>query len=204
MENRAVSAELYSLIQLLMQDPLLKPFYLVGGTALALYLDHRQSVYIDLFTGKDFDSSRLASHFEQTYNAVQIVWETNTLRAFIGGIKVELISHQYPLLKEIEIKDEIRIASLNDLSAFKLNAISGRGSRKDFWDLEALLDHFPLAQMLSFFKEKYAANDIWHLIRSLSYFQDADAEQIEVIDLQGKSWVSIKERIVKVLHGYKI
>lgn len=58
MERKPVSAELYSLIQLLMQDPLLEPFYLVGS------------------------------------------------------IKVELISHQYPLLREIEVKDEIRLAKL--------------------------------------------------------------------------------------------
>lgn len=203
MENKAVSAELYALIRLLMQDPLLGSVNLVGDTALAIYLGHRQSVDIDLFINEDFDSSRLASHFEKTYKAVQIVWETNTLRAFINGIKVELISHQYPFLKEIEIKDGVRLASLNDLAAFKLNAISGRGNRKDFWDLEALLDHFSLAQMIGFFKEKYAANDIWHLIRSLSYFQDAEEEQIEVMDLQGKSWATIKENIQKALHDYK-
>lgn len=163
----------------------------------------KSSLSRTIFTHTAFDSSELASHFQKTYKAVQIAWETNTLRAFIGGIKVELISHQYPLLREIEVKDEIRLASLNDLAAFKLNAISGRGNRKDFWDLEALLKHFSLAQMIDFFKEKYAANDIWHLIRSLSYFQDADGEQIEIMDLQGKSWTSIKNNILKALQNYK-
>jgi len=197
--NPAISAKLYAVLKHLMQDPVIDSFYLVGGTALALHLEHRDSVDIDLFTNSDFDSSALVSHFEKEYAAEQIAWEANTFRAHIQGIKIELLTHQYPLLDEIKVIDDVRVVSLKDLAAFKLNAISGRGSKKDFWDLDALLAHFFLIEMIDFFKAKYAANGIWHLIRSLSYYDDAETELTEIIDYQGKDWSAVKENIMKAL-----
>lgn len=197
MSSRVVSDDLFSLLQLLMKDPKLDSFYLAGGTALALLLKHRMSSDIDLFNSVDFDSYLLATHFEKVYNASRIAWETNTLRVFINGIKVELISHQYLLLKELEIVEGIRVASLKDLAAFKLNAISGRESKKDFWDLDTLLSYYSLTEMIGFFQAKYEVYDLWNLIKSLSYFDDADDEHIELIDLQGKSWPTIKDNIIK-------
>lgn len=187
-----------------MKDEVLDSFYLVGGTALALRLQHRKSVDIDLFIDTDFDSASLASHIDNSYDTARTIWEENTLRVSIDGIKVELLSHKYPLLAELENIGDIRIASLKDLAAFKLNAVSGRGSKKDFWDLEMLLNHFSLAEMLDFFNSKYATYDLWHLLRSLTYFDDAEREQIEIMDLSGKNWDYIKEKIRDAAQNVKI
>lgn len=193
---KAVSDELLSLLRELMHDPLLNDFYLVGGTALALHLNHRKSVDIDLFCDQGFDSQSLCSHLEYAHQASNTLHELNTVRSVIRGIKVEFLCHPYKLL-EIPVNiDGIRVAGLNDLAAFKLNAVSGRGSKKDFWDVEVLLQHFTLRQMLDIFTQKYPKAELWHLIRSLTYFHDADNEQIEILDLQGRSWEGIKERII--------
>ena len=59
----------------------------------------------------------------------------------------------------------------------KLAAVSARGSRKDFIDLWVLVTrHKPLAQYLDAFRAKYARHDVGHVVRSLVYFDDADAE----------------------------
>lgn len=187
-----------------MQDPVLSDFYLVGGTGLALHLKHRKSADIDLFCDLGFESQSICSHLEQKYQAISVIHELNTARCQIQGIKVEFLSHSYKLLEPPAQIDGIRVAGLKDLAAFKLNAVSGRGSKKDFWDVEALLLHFTLRQMLDFFTQKYPMAELWHLIRSLTYFRDADNEQIEILDLQGRSWEAVKERIISAVMEEKM
>lgn len=201
---KAISDELYALITQLMQDPALNDFYLVGGTGLALQLKHRRSVDIDLFCHTGFDSQSTCSHLEHQHQAYSVIHELNTVRCLIKGIKVEFLCHPYKLLEPLSLIDGIRLAGLKDLAAFKLNAVSGRGSKKDFWDVEALLQHFTLRQMLDFFTQKYPVAELWHLIRSLTYFDDADNEQIEILDLQGHSWQFIKERILRAVMEERI
>jgi len=200
----AVTDELYQVLQKLMREEKLKDFYLVGGTALALYFGHRRSVDIDLFTSKPFDSQKLVSYLEKAYDMQQSLHEENTVRGFIDGIKVEFILHDYRLLGEVEQIDSLRLASIKDLVAMKLNAIAGRGSKKDFWDISALFTDFSLQEMISIFCQKYPAADVWHLYKSCGYFDDAEREAIEINDLQGKKWEDVKERVVKELETLDI
>ena len=193
---KGISEPLMRLLKQLMQDTMLQDFYLAGGTGLALHLGHRESIDIDLFHGSNFDSRFVCSHLEKKYRAEGVIHESNTARVSINGIKVEFLTHAYALLQDISLIDGIRVASLKDLAAFKLNAVAGRGSKKDFWDVASLLDYYSIKQMLDFFSKKYPAADLWHLIKSLTYFGDAEAEQIEILDLQGKSWELIKNRIL--------
>jgi len=70
------------------------------------------------------------------------------------------------------------VASREDLIAMKLSAIAGRGAARDFWDLHALLkaQGMTLPQALDAFRRKYAHEDVGHVVRSLVYFGDAEAE----------------------------
>jgi len=99
---------------------------------LALWLGHRKSIDLDFFIHQNFDSQSLAFTLEKDLDAINIETGTNLVRCFISEIKVEFISHQYPLLKEPKKIDNINIASIEDLSALKLNAVVNRGSKKDF------------------------------------------------------------------------
>lgn len=193
---KGISEPLMRLLKQLMQDTMLQDFYLAGGTGLALHLGHRESIDIDLFHNSDFDSRLVCSHLEQKYQAEDLIHELNTARVSINGIKVEFLTHSYPLIEDLSLIDGIRVASLKDLAAFKLNAVAGRGSKKDFWDVATLLDHYSMKQMLDYFSQKYPVADLWHLIKSLTYFDDAEAEQIEILDLKGKSWELIKNHIL--------
>jgi len=78
----------------------------------------------------------------------------------------------------------------------KLSAIAGRGAAKDFWDLEELLRHGvgggSLPGMLALFERKYANEDLGHVIRSLAYFGDADAEPLPR-GLTPERWAAIKQ-----------
>ena len=57
--------------------------------------------------------------------------------------------------------------------------LAGRGSRKDFVDLYVYTREVaPLEQTFSRFREKYrgVSVDAYHLVRSLTFFEDAEAE----------------------------
>lgn len=191
---KAVPHDVFVLLQRIMLDSAFDDFYLVGGTALALQIGHRMSVDIDLFTGLNFHADRISETLSKVYGAREIEVEQYTVRAVIHNIKMDVMAHKYPLLEPLEIKDAIRMASLKDIAAMKINAIASRGSKKDFWDYASLLDFFTTEDMLSFFQSKYSSANVWHAEKSLSYFDDAELEP-DPNDISGKTWEQIKQRI---------
>src|ERR1035438_4050934 len=139
LRKETVSEPTLDLLKTLMQDDLFRDFFLVGGTALALRIGHRLSIDIDLFSMNSFCEEDLLSAMEAKYNFQLDYRRKNTLKGEIAGVKVDLITHNYPLVKPLQEVEGLRMASLEDITAMKLNAISGNGTRiKDFIDVAYL------------------------------------------------------------------
>ena len=83
----------------------------------------------------------------------------------------------------------------------KIIAVANRGSRKDFIDIAVLLEHFSLAEMLDFYREKTGQQVQFYVLKSLCYFDsaDADAPANMLIDLP---WEKVKERITDAVAEY--
>jgi hypothetical protein len=92
--------------------------------------------------------------------------------------------------------------SLEDVTAMKLNAVANRGSKKDFYDLAALLAHFPLQTMIGLYQAKYRPASIMMVIRSLAWFADADAEP-DPISLRDDSWQAVMDQISSAIRTLK-
>ncbi|MDD2229053.1 MAG: nucleotidyl transferase AbiEii/AbiGii toxin family protein [Candidatus Cloacimonetes bacterium] len=193
--RQALSGPLWDLLASLMQEPLLASFVLVGGTALALHLGHRQSEDIDMFSQSDFNATLLAEKLSTKYPVDRIYHEEGTVSGFINHIKTDLLLHPYPIIEDMKVAEGIRLASLKDIAAMKLNAISGRGMKKDFWDIAILLDFFSLSEMIGFFQNKYNTADSWHLLKALSYLQEADKDLTPINSFTDVSWDKVKQRI---------
>ena len=191
----AVSSSLVELSRKLMGEELLASFFLVGGTSLALRLGHRVSVDIDLFSDTAFEVQPVADMLRERYSIQLLETATNTVRGEVGGVKLDIISHRYPMLEAPVLVDGMRLAGLKDIAAMKLNAIANRGSKKDFMDYAELLNYFSRDEMLSFFAKKYNDQNIWYVEKSLSYFEDAELEPFP-IDLKGRTWEMIKKTIL--------
>ncbi len=86
------------------------------------------------------------------------------------------------------------LAHLEDIAAMKLEAITNRGSRKDFIDVAVLLEQFTLMQMIEFYHRKYPQGLKLHVLRSLVYFEDAEETDMPVM-LKPLTWETAKERI---------
>ena len=184
------------LLRNLMKYPLLTDFCLVGGTALALQFGHRKSIDIDLFTTKEFEAEQYLEKLKSDFKILPVTVSKNSLTLEIDKIKVDIIRHNYPVISTNEIIDEIRFASLKDITSMKLNAIVVRGSKKDFYDLFELFQKFSLKEMLIYFEMKYENSLQLMVLKSLTYFDDAD-EEPDLQLLKNTDWEIVKSRIRK-------
>jgi hypothetical protein len=168
-------------------------FALAGGTSLALRLGHRLSVDLDFFTASAFTPQSLTDLLG--YGPEAVTGQADgTLQLRINGVKVEFIRHPYPKLADDDRIQGVTMWSIQDIAAMKLNAISNRGSKKDFYDLAALLGQFPLPSLIGYYQKKYRPASLMMLIRSLAWFDDADAEP-DPISLCNETWPAVMHKI---------
>ncbi len=184
--------------------PVLADFQLVGGTALALQIGHRQSIDLDFFTPNiDFDEIRMLRTLQKLGNVVVLNTDTNWLGVKFDGVKLDILKYPYPLLNSFLEEDGIRLVSKPDIAAMKLSAISSRGAKKDFIDLYFLFQEITLAAMLEFYTTKFGIKEHFHVIRSLTYFEDAEDEVMPVM-LKSANWPLVKKSIENTVRNFLI
>ena len=197
----AVSSEALELLKEIQDQPFLKDFYLVGGTALALNFGHRVSVDLDFFTEKEFDTNLLVESAKENFPVKILSQAKNSLTMDVRSVKTDFIRHNYSLLNPIQEKDGIKIASVEDIAAMKFNSTMNRGSKKDFYDIVELLIHFSLEDLIAFHSKKYDFNSQLILLKSLVYFDDAELEP-DPVSLRPLSWTSVKQNISDVVSKF--
>lgn len=198
LHKETVSAETLDLIQRLMAEDELQGFKLVGGTALALMLGHRLSIDIDLFSDQPFNAQVVADSLSSRYQINNLETDLNTFTCFIEDVKVDCMAHRYPWIGSEVSLEGIRMASMEDIAAMKLNAIATNGSRwKDFADMYKLLEHRSLAQMLNYYEMKYPNVNKVTAFKSLVYHNDVKQTQdLKLLNKQVQ-WSDIVKRLKK-------
>lgn len=170
-----IAPETFKLIQQLQAIPELKEFYLVGGTALALQLGHRNSIDIDLFTINSFDDTVLLDLLGKQYQVKEIFRRKSTIISLINNIKTDFIRHDYELLRPPLTEEGITLLQKEDIAAMKFHAIIQSGKRlKDFIDIYFLLQHFSMKQMVGFFTAKYTYSNAMIAMKAVNFFDDID------------------------------
>lgn len=188
-----VESHTLELLKAFMQEELFASLRLVGGTALALQYGHRQSVDLDMFGPVRFDSLEIHRVLLRI-GKLTVIKETPDIKIYLlDGIKVDFVNYTYPWLADAVEEDGIRLASDKDIAAMKINAIEGRGSKKDFIDLYFLLEHYTLQEMFDFYCRKYPEHSLFRALLSLSYFEDADAQMMPVM-FSDIDWSIVKKR----------
>lgn len=173
----AIEASTLELLLKLQEATSLNNFFLAGGTSLAMQIEHRKSIDLDLFTTNDFDSNTLLEFLEENFEFRLDYSEKNTLKGSINNVKVDFISHKYPLVKKPVNLLKAKILSIADIAAMKLNAIAGNGTRsKDFIDIYFILKQFTVQEIINFYNIKYKTRNSLHVIKSLNYFDDISTQ----------------------------
>jgi hypothetical protein len=156
-------------------------FYLAGGTALALRHGHRRSVDFDFFRVTSFDAQDLVLTLEGAFEELErLPSGEQTLYVRLNRVTTSFFRYPYPLLEAVEPTPwGFGLASDSDIAAMKIEAIAGRGARKDFIDLRVLCrTRLTLDTAFVLFERKYGTNrtDRYHRLRALTYFDDAEHE----------------------------
>jgi hypothetical protein len=175
--------------------PELNNFILVGGTSLALQIGHRVSVDLDLFGSTQLDLNDIPGLIIDLGKINRMSASKSILVLNIDDIKVDFVNYRYPLLFDFKQNDGIRMADIRDIGAMKLAAISGRGRKRDFFDLYFLLQTFSLDQLLAFYTQKYQDGSEFLIARSLSYFADAEEDEDPVM-IRPVSWKEVKNFVL--------
>ena len=205
LQTQAIEPGTLSILERLMELSSLKDFYLVGGTALALKYGHRLSIDLDLFSNKGFNKEFILSQLTQTFGDHLMYQNTRAQWAifcYVHNVKVDIIHYQHPQIAAAEIFGKLRTYNSLDLMAMKVNAILGRGKKKDFWDMAELLQHYTISECIEAHSKKYPSQQILISIpNALTYFVDAD-ESEEPVSLKGQTWASVKKSIQKKVSEY--
>jgi hypothetical protein len=203
--TKTVEPETFSLLKKLMKLPSLQPFSLVGGTALSLRYGHRSSIDLDLFYHNKFDQTLIENELRLVFSE-DFVYESGHknigLFCYLNKVKVDIVYFPHLPIAPFEIESGIRFYNIADIAAMKIQAILGRGKKKDFWDLHELLKHYSLQQIMDWHKQKYPNQMLAISIpNAISYFTEADESETPV-SFKKQTWESIKKDISSVVSDY--
>ena len=195
----------YNLLLRLTSSGYLNHFALAGGTSLALQIGHRKSIDLDLFAFGEVNMYEISLLLENEFTTISI---RRTSPAFIfchiNAIKCDFVNHsKHKLINPCFTHDGIRMFSVEDIAAMKLNAICGRGSKKDFYDIYSLLQLFSLKELLGFYDYKFQSDNSWMALRSMQYFEDADTQEEPELVKPFPEWSKIKILLTKTVNDFK-
>ena len=181
-------------------------FYLAGGTALALQIGHRYSNDFDFFTKNSFSSWELFKKLKEVFvglKMVKVQEEKDTLTVLIDEkIKISFFGYPYDLIEPVIKTEFINLASVEDIGAMKLSAITGRSVLKDYVDLYWIIQKIGLLKLTKVCQKKYKDLDINLVLKSLVYFEDIIKEPIIYKNFGEVSFDEIKSYLRKTVNSY--
>ena len=198
LQTQTIEPGTLSVLNSLMKIAELKQFSLVGGTALSLKYGHRLSIDLDLFSTENFEHEPIIESLQKVFGN-GFVYRGNFTKwgifCQIENVKVDIVYYPHSIIHPIEKYSDIRIYHDNDLIAMKIQAILGRGKKKDFWDIAELLEHYSMEEMIACHKAKYPNQMLGISIpQALTYFVDAD-ESEEPVTIKPITWDNVKSII---------
>ena len=188
-------------------------FRLVGGTSLSLQIGHRESIDIDLFS--DVDYGKIDFEAIEKYLASNFKYLDHLSNSIPGMGKSYLVGEDKDNTLKLDIfytdkfiqpyclEDTIRMATIEEIIAMKLDVVQRGGRKKDFWDLHELFENYSLSQMLDLHEQRYPyTHDRDLIIQNFTDFSIAD-DEFNPICFKGKYWEFIKEDIEEIIVKFK-
>lgn len=179
-----------------------REYYLVGGTAIALYLGHRRSIDFDLFKFAPLNRKKNLDKVQSSGFSSMVIWNVaDQMNLVVNEVKLTFFQYPFQIKADNDFDGIIRLPELLDLAAMKAYALGRRSKWKDYVDLYFLLkEHFSFDIISQRAMEIYGDLFSDKLFRSqLSYFEDVDyTEEVDYIISSPPTDDEIKQYLVDV------
>ncbi len=208
----SVSKVLMKTLELLIASAVFKNFRLVGGTSLSLQIGHRESIDIDLFsdlTYGEIDFKAIDQFLEHTFPVCK---HNSDISPGLGKsyaignseqntVKLDVF-YTDSFIREAKEIDGIRLATIEEIIAMKIDVVQRKARKKDFWDLHALLTNYNIATMLALHKERYPYNhDEQLIIQNFNDFELAEGD-FDPICFKSQHWDIVKLDLIDAVEEY--
>ncbi len=198
LQLNAVPAGTMDILEFLANQPFLKDFYLVGGTSLALQIGHRLSIDLDFFSSQKKNITEIENELLFLDGFKLNAKNNYSIFGEYNGVKVDILNYPYQFISEPILHNGITLCNKEDICAMKLKTSMNRGAKKDFYDIYFLLQEYSLAHMFELFVKKYHNIEPNAIIRSLTYFEDANKHENPVLLKEKElTWDTVQETIIK-------
>lgn len=175
--------------------------YLAGGAALGLHLGHRKSDDFGWFSPQITPPQKVLTDLRKIGENINVLQNSEgTFNGSVDGVKFSLFRYRYPLLAKLVTASGCKLASLEDLAAMKLAAVSQRSMKRDYVDVHALITagKMSLNDQFGFFQKKFPKADASIVARGLTYFSDVEKGPMPEMVIPTK-WDTIKKDLVRSL-----
>lgn len=212
MYYNTVNDLLKNTLQILMASEVFANFRLVGGTSLSLQIGHRMSVDIDLFSDVPYGSinfEEIESFLKSNFAYVDGFSDLQPAmgKSYLIGtdkdntVKID-IYYTDSFIRSEKTEDGIRLATIEEILAMKVDVVQRGGRKKDFWDLHEFLSEYGISKMLELHEERYQySHDKDLILKNFTDFSASD-DDFDPICLHGKYWEFIKEDIEEAVNKY--
>lgn len=177
-----------------------KDFGLVGGTAIALQIGHRQSVDFDLFTTvEEFDTLAVRKKIRNGNTIDRVVTDASGhYTVIVLGVRITFFFYPFPIAFSERFQDVIQMPDLLTLAAMKAYALGRRPKWRDYVDLYFIIKrHHGIGNIVRKAEQIFGNEFNEKLFRTqLCYFDDIDYSE-RVIFMKG--FVVADEEIRKAL-----
>lgn len=152
---------------------------LMGGTALAIHLEHRQSEDLDIFVHRPFDPLELLERLQEHGPVESDYWSEGTLNCVFGDVKLQyLLATGQQRIERGRKVGGMAVGSFPDVVATKLKVVGDRGELRDYYDLMSieLTGHADVMRMFEWYCLRYGVSSthqsVYHIARALGSFND--------------------------------
>ncbi len=171
------------LLKMIGECSFLDKYVLVGGSALAMYLCHRKSEDLDFFTYSDnFDKKEIFDYI-QTFENQEIINQTpQQVDLLLDGVKVTFFNANWKFLEPTKI-EKFNLASIESISAMKVNVVFLRAKYRDYYDLYCLVkDGMSLRDIFEYSINIVEGINFKLFAIALVYIDDIEDDNIEYLE----------------------
>ena len=175
------------LLKMVDECSFLEKYVLVGGSALALYLCHRKSEDLDFFTYDDsFDKKEIFEYIQGFENKEVLHQSDEQIDVLLNGVKVTFFNAKWKFLKPQKV-EKFNLASLEAISAMKVNVMFLRAKYRDYYDLYYLVkERMSLKEMFKHSKDIVDGINFKLFAIALLYIDDVEDDNIEYLEPKEK------------------